>query len=222
MYLSMNLYHLNNLLRTLPEFTRLLAVLKEKHGSRAVAHLPEQAYGSLTASISEALNSPVLFLSAHAETARWRYEQIKLWLPDEQSISYFPEVDLLATSNAGDPLVISERLKILSQLSDCNMDQGGSLQSPVIVASSLSLISKSVSKKDFSSICFKMKRSDLIKPSELLEKLQSMGYEHDEIVEIPGTFSKRGGIVDIFPSGRDVPVRIEVFVCRACGVEFKG
>ena len=45
----------------------------------------------------------------------------------------------------------------------------------------------------------------------MLEKLQSIGYEYDEVVELPGTFGKRGGIVDIFPVGREQPVRLEFF-----------
>jgi transcription-repair coupling factor (superfamily II helicase) len=50
-----------------------------------------------------------------------------------------------------------------------------------------------------------------IKQSALLEKMQKLGYEYEEVVEIPGTFGKRGGIIDIFPGGRDLPVRVEFF-----------
>ena len=38
-----------------------------------------------------------------------------------------------------------------------------------------------------------------------------MGYTVEPTVEIPGTISRRGGIVDIFPVAMDRPVRIEFF-----------
>jgi transcription-repair coupling factor (superfamily II helicase) len=207
----MNLHYLNELIRKQPEFARIFSALRGKGEQRAALRLPEQAYGVLTASVSEAVKSPVLFLSAHPEAAKRRYEQIKLWLPDEQNILYFPEVDVLATSGAGDPLIISERLKILSLLSSCSVGERENWRPPVIVACSLSLMSKSVSKKDFSSICFEVKKGDRVRQSDLLEKLQSIGYERDEIIEIPGTFGKRGGIVDVFPAGREIPLRVEFF-----------
>ena len=48
-------------------------------------------------------------------------------------------------------------------------------------------------------------------PSKLAEQLINLGYEPQEPVRIPGQFSRRGGIVDIYASGRDLPVRIELF-----------
>ncbi|GIT58507.1 MAG: hypothetical protein Ct9H300mP19_04550 [Dehalococcoidia bacterium] len=44
-----------------------------------------------------------------------------------------------------------------------------------------------------------------------IQKLIQMGYAHEPTVEIPGTFSRRGGILDIFPVSKDRPVRIELF-----------
>ena len=43
----------------------------------------------------------------------------------------------------------------------------------------------------------------------LIEKLQRLGYEHNEPVRLPGTYSRRGGIVDVFPMGFERPVRAE-------------
>jgi transcription-repair coupling factor (superfamily II helicase) len=46
---------------------------------------------------------------------------------------------------------------------------------------------------------------------ELLGKLVNLGYSHAPLVEDRGTFSIRGGILDIFPPDRPSPVRIEFF-----------
>ncbi|HMO34938.1 MAG TPA: transcription-repair coupling factor, partial [Gemmatales bacterium] len=37
------------------------------------------------------------------------------------------------------------------------------------------------------------------------------GYTRTEVVELPGEFSKRGGILDIYPADADYPVRLEFF-----------
>ena len=48
-------------------------------------------------------------------------------------------------------------------------------------------------------------------PEELKTKLAWMGYERVSRVEMPGQFSIRGGILDIFPLTEDNPVRIEMW-----------
>ncbi len=45
----------------------------------------------------------------------------------------------------------------------------------------------------------------------LCDKLLSMGYSRAEFVEGPGQFSLRGGILDVFTSGDENPVRIDFF-----------
>ncbi len=46
---------------------------------------------------------------------------------------------------------------------------------------------------------------------DLTEKLHEMGYSYSNYVDEPGEYRKRGGIVDLFPSGTEHPVRIEFF-----------
>jgi transcription-repair coupling factor (superfamily II helicase) len=65
--------------------------------------------------------------------------------------------------------------------------------------------------------------SDLQKSEILLEKgakrnfadfvkeLAAMGYDHESLCEIPGQYSVRGGIVDIYPFSAQAPARIDFF-----------
>ncbi len=46
---------------------------------------------------------------------------------------------------------------------------------------------------------------------ELLEWLASAGYERTQSVENPGEFAVRGGILDLYPPGVDLPVRLDFF-----------
>jgi transcription-repair coupling factor (superfamily II helicase) len=45
----------------------------------------------------------------------------------------------------------------------------------------------------------------------LMKRWQSLGYTVESTVEIPGTMSKRGGIIDIFPPTGELPARLEFF-----------
>ncbi len=48
-------------------------------------------------------------------------------------------------------------------------------------------------------------------PEVVAQKLVSMGYRRDNLVNAPGMFAIRGGIIDIYPLDADQPVRIELF-----------
>ena len=47
--------------------------------------------------------------------------------------------------------------------------------------------------------------------AELLPELVAKGYRREHQVEHRGEFAVRGGIVDVFPSTADVPVRIDLW-----------
>src|SRR5690606_35404283 len=46
---------------------------------------------------------------------------------------------------------------------------------------------------------------------KLLAHFYALGYEPTQVVVEPGTFSRRGGIVDVYPLAADGPARIEFF-----------
>ncbi len=46
--------------------------------------------------------------------------------------------------------------------------------------------------------------------SERLHALQDMGYEREAKISDPGTFSHRGGVIDVFPWGNSFPIRVDL------------
>ncbi len=48
-------------------------------------------------------------------------------------------------------------------------------------------------------------------PEKLARRLAGLGYRRNPLVESPGEFAGRGGIVDFFPPDNDLPVRIDFF-----------
>jgi transcription-repair coupling factor (superfamily II helicase) len=56
-----------------------------------------------------------------------------------------------------------------------------------------------------------LRRGEEVDVEELLGHLSSVGYTAMDIVEMPGQFTRRGGILDIYSPEMDRPVRIELF-----------
>ncbi len=56
-----------------------------------------------------------------------------------------------------------------------------------------------------------LKRDEDHSPEELVERLLATGYMREDPVSTVGEFSMRGGILDIWPPGREAPVRLEFF-----------
>jgi transcription-repair coupling factor (superfamily II helicase) len=56
-----------------------------------------------------------------------------------------------------------------------------------------------------------VRRDEDVAPEELVDKLMAAGYVREDPVAAVGEFSMRGGILDVWPPGRDAPVRIEFF-----------
>jgi transcription-repair coupling factor (superfamily II helicase) len=56
-----------------------------------------------------------------------------------------------------------------------------------------------------------LKRDEDHSPEELVEKLLATGYMREDPVGAIGEFSIRGGILDVWPPGREAPVRLEFF-----------
>jgi len=56
-----------------------------------------------------------------------------------------------------------------------------------------------------------VRRSELLDPDRLLQHLRVVGYNQVDVVEMPGEFAQRGGLIDVYPPELDRPVRIELF-----------
>ncbi|MBI1333601.1 MAG: DEAD/DEAH box helicase [Armatimonadetes bacterium] len=56
-----------------------------------------------------------------------------------------------------------------------------------------------------------LKPNETADPLKVTESLKRLGYEEQEPVRQPGGYSQRGGIVDVWPSGYEQPIRIEWF-----------
>ena len=63
----------------------------------------------------------------------------------------------------------------------------------------------------YASLALTLKVGDEVPLDDLIDHLAAVGYERAEPVESPGSFSMRGGILDVFPPEVEWPYRIEFF-----------
>jgi transcription-repair coupling factor (superfamily II helicase) len=63
----------------------------------------------------------------------------------------------------------------------------------------------------YSDLARTVRRGEMVDPERLIEQLLIVGYNQVDVVEMPGEFARRGGLLDVYPPELDRPVRIEFF-----------
>ena len=56
-----------------------------------------------------------------------------------------------------------------------------------------------------------VRRGEMVDPEGLIEHLRVVGYNQVDVVEMPGEFAHRGGLLDVYPPELERPVRLELF-----------
>ena len=56
-----------------------------------------------------------------------------------------------------------------------------------------------------------MRRGEMVEVEKIVEHLRMVGYSQVDVVEMPGEFAHRGGLLDVYPPESDRPIRIEFF-----------
>ncbi len=99
--------------------------------------------------------------------------------------------------------LISERI---GTLYESTLDE-----SCIIITTPQAAIERTLPKEIFLKKIFRYSEKDDISPEKMIENLTQLGYQSDDPVQSPGTFCKRGGLIDIYPMGSSNPIRIEFF-----------
>ena len=80
---------------------------------------------------------------------------------------------------------------------------------PITVCTVSGLLQRTLSPETLTDAAFTMKVGEGNGPEALEPKLLASGYRRSDMVEGPGQFSRRGGILDIFSPGSERPIRAE-------------
>src|SRR5205809_6735176 len=134
---------------------------------------------------------------------RWRAE-LAGWLGEDRVLA-FPERETMPfEASAPSGTAVHQRLLTLWRLATA--------QAPVAVVTSLrALLAHPIPPEDLARRGRTLRAQDRLSWAETAAWLFDLGYEPVTEVSEPGTFSRRGGIIDIYPASAEQPARVELF-----------
>jgi transcription-repair coupling factor (superfamily II helicase) len=164
----------------------------------------ERAY--LVSRVYKTLGQPVLVIVATPKEGEKFLEDLHFFLgPDRPYTAFFPSYNILPyTSLSYHAETAAKRMGILYQLME-------SKTSPIVVTTVGALLQKLVPRQEIRDYAELVMAGEEMDRDLLVEKLNAGGYTRSTIVEEPGDYCIRGGILDVFPPMYSDPVRIEFF-----------
>jgi transcription-repair coupling factor (superfamily II helicase) len=81
----------------------------------------------------------------------------------------------------------------------------------VVIAPIAAVLSRFQDRDYYAGLARMVRRTDSLDLEDLIAHLRTVGYSEADIVEMPGDFALRGGILDVYPPDSDRPLRLELF-----------
>lgn len=120
----------------------------------------------------------------------------------DHSVFLYPAKDVLFYSaDIHGNLIAQQRLEVLKHIIED--------QSVTIVLTFHALMDQLIPLKELKEQVIEISTGQLIEMEKMEKRLNLLGYERTDLVEMAGQFSVRGGILDIFPLTEECPYRIE-------------
>ena len=233
----MTLGILRGVMDGVPEYCRLRDGVRGG-ARRLTAEVPAKAAAFTLATLRRDVDVPTLVVAPRPEDARRLHEQLLAWCGDDEGLLHFPESEILPFERLdSDVETVHQRLRVLaavaSTVSDIDVQDGedkesnyphpfgklraGSSPLPsrgkghglMVVASVGALMQRTLGRDVMAKGSYTLQRGEQVELGEMLDMWRRLGYRFESAVYGPGVVSRRGGIIDIFPVGADMPARIE-------------
>ncbi|HLQ72881.1 MAG TPA: DEAD/DEAH box helicase, partial [Bacillota bacterium] len=168
-----------------------------------IAGLSGTARGLLVSVLAESLTRPILLVTNQLYQAQQLHEDL-LQFSTEENVYLYPVNELIATEVAvASPELMSARIEALTNW----LAKGSGILIAPVAAMKRILPPKHYWQQN--ELYFQVGES--IPLQQYLQTLVQMGYVSASMVTSPGEFSRRGGIIDIYPMTEEHPVRLELF-----------
>ena len=146
---------------------------------------------------------PTLVIAPRTDRAESLAEELTAWLGGLADVHLFAERDPLPYERLRpDPNDVSDRLRLLQSIRN-----GKAI---VAVTSGKALVQKTLSADDLATTMITVERGSRVQPTAFLRRLSTLGYQQTSLVEQRGQVSRRGGILDVYPTTASLPTRIEL------------
>ncbi len=192
-----------------PGFERVRRHLSLGAGRRRVSGLTATARALYLPLMAKAARQPVIVIVPDNKAAEALEPLVKAGCEltgtvDPARVVRFPAHDVLPfESLSPHPDVQEQRAAALWKLASGTVD--------ILIAPVEAAAMKLFDLNYYAGLAVTLKRSEETDIEVLTAHLASVGYTQMDLVEMPGQFTRRGGILDVYSPDADRPVRIELF-----------
>jgi transcription-repair coupling factor (superfamily II helicase) len=212
----MDLSRLLSLFQDDSHFPDLLDALRRESPVRRTApasiaiSLLRAARPPLLAMLGSRLHAPLVLLTARPDRALLLRDEIVAWDPQIKPLIFSEPTPVFYELSPWGPRTVRDRITGLSRLI-AGAPKDRSRRPPLVIASAHALITPTLPPPVFRSAMQTLQPDDSASPERLARGWIDAGYRPESLVVEPGQFSRRGGIVDIWPPAEPLPFRIEFF-----------
>ena len=193
----------------LPAFTRASSHLRESAGRMRVTGLSAAAKALIVVLLRRAVERPFVLVVADNRAAEDLLPVLRAFCEltgaaDPDSVVSLPARDVLPFQNLSPhPEIQEERATALWKIAT---GRAAIVVSPVTATTILLR-----SPEYYADLARVLRRGEIFDLEKLLEHLNTVGYSATDVVEMPGQYAARGGILDVYSPEADRPVRVEFF-----------
>ena len=193
----------------LPAFMRAASHLRESAGRMSITGLSASAKALIMVLLRRTVERPFVVVVADNRAAEELLPVLRAFCeltgaaaPD--SVVGLPARDVLPFQNLSPhPEIQEERATALWKIAT---GRAAIVISPVTATAILLR-----SPEYYADLARVLRRGETFDVEKLLEHLNTVGYSSTDVVEMPGQYAARGGILDVYSPEADRPVRIEFF-----------
>ncbi len=121
-----------------------------------------------------------------------------------QSVVRLPAYDVLPFENMSPhPEIQEERATALWKIA--------TNAASIVIVPLAAAVMRLRSAEYYASLARLIRRTETVELEELTQHLNTVGYSPADVVEMPGQYAVRGGLLDVYPPEADRPLRIELF-----------
>src|SRR6202041_2118942 len=193
----------------LPAFTRAAAHLRESAGRMSVTGLSAAAKALIIVLLRRTVERPFVWLVADNRAGEELMPVLCAFCEltgaaDPDSVVNLPARDVLPFQNLSPhPEIQEERATALWKIAT---GRATIVISPV---SATTILLRSP--EYYADLARILRRGETFDLEKLLQHLNTVGYTGTDVVEMPGQYATRGGLLDVYSPESDRPVRIEFF-----------
>ncbi len=163
--------------------------------------LTSSAKAMMLRTLYQKTNRSVIVLVPNSWHGQKLYDDLSAF---EQDVYLYPSEERLASTYAASSYELrAERMDVLEKWT---RQEAG-----IYIVPLFSMLQPHTPKSIWQRAIRTLRTGEEIDVDELLRHFVSLGYTKQPMTTIPGEFSVRGGIIDIYPMTAELPVRIELF-----------